>query len=141
MELAQLVASEDEFTGIDGNNYRLAPLGLKEIGEFCIWIQFRDYEIGKRIGLPKDELTEVYKQCKETAIKFEQKEFLAAILTAEGLHRLIWYSMKLANPEIQESHVSKVISTANINEISDKVFKCSGLLGSNEESVGEQMPQ
>ena len=136
-ELSEIVASENEFTGLDKKVYKLAPLGLKEIGELCVWIQYKEYEAAKLIGLDKDHLYEVYKECKSLPIKFEDQTFLSGILTASGLHKLIWYSMKLANPEVAEGFVSTVVATKNINEISDKVLRCSGLIGDEKDVKGE----
>lgn len=138
-DFAGIVKSEYEFEGLDGQQYKVAPLGLREIGQFCIWIQFRDYEIAKQIGVPKEELKEIYEECKKKKVSFDSLEFLSGAATPEGTHKLLYFSLKLNHPKLLESDISKIVSLESMKEITDKVYAVSGLLPDEgeQEDLGE----
>ena len=126
-DFSGIVKSEFEFQGIDGNTYKIAPLGLREIGQFCVWIQFKDYEIGKQLGLDKEHLREIYEECKKKPISFDSMDFLSGAALPEGTNKLLYYSLKLNHPKLLESDISKIVSLDTIKEISDMVYNVSGL--------------
>lgn len=138
-DFAGVVKAEVEFTALDGNTYKLSPLTLREIGNFCIWVQFREYEIAKQIVSDKDHLKEIYEKCRLNPISFDSMGFLEAFGTPEGAVKLFYLSLKIAHPSIKEFDLSKLIALEEIVKITDKVYDISGLVSSEDktENLGE----
>jgi len=141
-----MVKSEYEFEGLDGKTYKIAPLGLREIGTFCIWTQYREYEIAKQVGVEKDHLKEIYDRCRQNPISFDSLTFLSSVATPEGAVKLFYLSLKLNHPALKESDISKLITLEEIIQITDKVYEISGLIKDkdevedNSDEMGESQP-
>lgn len=146
-EFAALCKPEIPFEGADGKEYTLSPLGFKEIAEFCIWFQFKEYNQAKQLGVDKDKLNEIYEKCKNDPVSFEEERVLKAVIFPDGISKVLYYSLRIKHPNLKEADVSKIINMDMTAIIEQALCQTFGLVSTkkeedNEDNVdpeGEQM--
>lgn len=137
-EFAALCKPEIKINGADGREYILSPLGFKEIAEFCIWLQFKDYHQAKKNDLDKEALKEIYNQCKEHPVAFEDPIVLHEVMQPEGISKVFYYSLRIKHPELKEGDISKIINIDMYSEIQHLMAQTFGLVEAKKEnSLGE----
>lgn len=133
MDLPTIANCPIEIEGIDGKTYKLSILSFRELAEYSRWVKFKDYYEAKELGLPKDELQQVYKECKEKKTDFGDKETLAAINSTAGIQKLLYLSLRILQPSLKEEDVSKIINISNFaSELTSGLVDILGIGGSNE---------
>jgi hypothetical protein len=132
-EFAALSKPEIPFEGADGKDYILSPLGFKEIAEFCIWLQFKEYTQAKQFGLDKDKLQEIYDKCKNDPISFEDQRVTDAIILPDGISKILYYSLRIKHPEIKETELSRIINIDMNAEIEQALALSFGLVKKKDE--------
>jgi len=144
--------------------YKLGALTLKEIAQFVLDYQFRDYEIAKErvkglsLELANKIINEEYVRCRDKRwielddngaiiftkfLSWETPEVRAFANTEEGVALQLYYSLKVNHPEITRDFAIKIVNVKSLNEIFNKIMLAQGLLQEDlnkEPNLGEQKP-
>lgn len=159
-----------EFKGVNGKTYKLAPLGLKELGEFVLWCKFYPmkevFEEAKYIDNreKREEFIDKKRQeianrkeriniktgesisqdvditnnpdIVETDISLDSPSVMKLVSSPIGMAKLIYLSLRINQPELDEGEISKIVNINNIKETKDAVDLISGLT-LDTDSLGE----
>ena len=146
----------------EGKNYTLGALTLKDVAQFVLDYQFRDYEIAKQRtkGLSPELADKIvheeYIKCRDKRwvkidtngateftkfFSWETPEVQLFSKTEEGLALQLYYSLKINHPEVTQELAAKIVGLKRINEIFEKIMMAQGLAVEDKEvTLGEQNP-
>lgn len=141
MSFAELTGSVGTIT-IANKEYKLSLLRFKEIGEYCFWLQYKDYEDGKRLFLDKDHLREIYEQCRKEPVNFGTKKCIDSFMHLENQLKIIELSLKREHPDITLDFLKDSIQLNELGDLSSRLSEVLGLGESDEEeSLGNGKSQ
>ena len=119
MSFVSYVGPDAEIDAPNGKKYMMSPLSFKELGEFCVWVKFLDYEEAKQIGLDSDELAKAYDKCKKTKTpSISDEVVLEEFRSFRGIAKQLYLSLRINHPDITFAVISKIINMKNMTEIS-----------------------
>lgn len=145
----------------EDKEYILGQLTLKEISQFVLDYQFRDYEIAKERtkGLSPEVaesiIREEYARCRDKRwveydnngaiiftkfLSWETPEVQAFTKAEEGLALQLYYSLRVNHPEVTKDLAAKIVDLKGLNEIFQKVMLAHGLVAEDlnkEPDLGE----
>ena len=128
----------------EGRELKLAILGLGELAEFTTWYKYlplREAEIATKLlpeDVRKEELRQVYKECRERDLNIEDKSISEGMQTPAGLAYLLFLSLRMNYPDIKEKDVSKIFNLKNQEVIDDYSMY---VIGVEKPQEGELMDQ
>ncbi|MGV8131183.1 MAG: hypothetical protein ACP5N7_03750 [Candidatus Pacearchaeota archaeon] len=144
MDFSTLFGTYKIIKDASGQEWKLAVIGLGELAEYINWYRYaklREAETATKFlpeDLRREELSKVYKECKEAEISPEMNIVLEDMQTPAGLSHLLYLSLKINYPSIKEIDVSKIFNIENQQEVFDNV---NFIVGLGEKSEGEAMGQ
>jgi len=152
MKYLEIFDTGYEFKGKDGKNYKLASLSLLEFSKFVRWVQYKPYRDALDGELPEIKCDEILEECKRGKViervlpdgwiededlevadeDLVEKEFDIAItssvvkqmmLDPEGILKIIFISLTINHPEVNEKNAGKIIGFKEFAELQDELFR------------------
>lgn len=134
-----------EFIGLDGKHYLIGQYGFKEIAAFIQWWRFKEYEelrnaAGENpVKEIREQLLKKFLECQDKALSLESEEVMKAMTTPAGIHKILYYSLKIEQPNIKEEDVSKIVGPINYEEILIKLQTAGGINLTMGETKGQSI--
>jgi hypothetical protein len=118
-----------------GEMYRFNALNFKQISEYALWYQYKDYTDAKKIGITdKELLRDIYNSCRNKPYTYESPELIHSMLTPEGLQKIIYIGIRDNHPGFKEEQVGDIIDVMNLEDIALDVMRQTGYSSSSPES-------
>lgn len=124
----KLAAPDRELEDIStGLKYRFSALNFKEISEYCLWYQYKDYTDAKKIGIDdKELLRDIYKTCRSKSYSYEDNELIKSMLTPDGMRKILYIGIRRNHPEVTEAIIDGIVNVVNIEDVAVQVMEQAG---------------
>lgn len=142
MSFTKTVAPSTYIEDDDGKKYEVPTLGFKQLGEYCLWYQYKEYSDAKKIGVTdQGHLKEIYERCRLKPYSFDSLEILQSMVSIEGIRKLTYLAIRQNDKSFEESSLDTIINLVNCNDIVRTVMSQTGLTPvtkeDEEETLGE----
>jgi len=151
MSFLTWVGNEVEVKGLNKKTYKLAPLSLRQWGQYIKWVQFKPYRDAVNADLPKAHCDKILSDC-ETGLVEELVDdenggtklekfpihIGSSIVTntfsnIDGIAELLYISLKKHHPLIERTEIDEIVDLVNFPKIQKAIFQLNGL--SDEEEI------